>query len=90
MGFFNEEVYMVQPDGLATPNIEHLVCQLYHMLHGLNKAPGILECILPCSKPIWSWVKSIPISDQTTNLIIILILYVDDIFITRNDKQGVA
>jgi hypothetical protein len=30
------------------------------------------------------------LSKVITNLILILILYVDDLFITRNDKQGVA
>ncbi len=36
---FDEEVYVVQPNGLATLSIKHLICQLYHTLYGLKQSP---------------------------------------------------
>ncbi len=38
-GVFDEEVYMVQPNGLAFPSTEHLICQLHLMLYGLKQNP---------------------------------------------------
>jgi hypothetical protein len=36
---FDEEMYMVQLDGLATPGIEHLICQFHCVLYGLKQIP---------------------------------------------------
>jgi hypothetical protein len=38
-GVFDEEVYMVQIDGLPTFGFEHLVCQLHLALYGLKQSP---------------------------------------------------
>jgi len=35
-GVIDEEMYTVQLNGLTTPCIEHLVCQLHHALYGLK------------------------------------------------------
>jgi hypothetical protein len=35
-GVLDEEVYMAQLDGLATPSTQHLICQLYRTLYGLK------------------------------------------------------
>jgi hypothetical protein len=52
-GVLDEEVYQVQLDGLATPNTQHLICQLHRTLYGLKAfVLGTLNWILPCSKPI--------------------------------------
>jgi hypothetical protein len=86
---------MVQPCGLVTPGTEHLTCQVHLVLYGFKLSPRVLstlEWILPCSKLASLIVRPIPISttNQTTNLIIILILYVDDLLIGGNDEQGIA
>jgi hypothetical protein len=37
-GVFDEEMYMVQIDGLPTLGSEHLVCQLHPTLYGLKQS----------------------------------------------------
>jgi ATP-binding cassette subfamily B (MDR/TAP) protein 1 len=35
----DEEIYMEQPQGFASPGCKHLVCQLWKSLYGLKQAP---------------------------------------------------
>jgi ATP-binding cassette subfamily B (MDR/TAP) protein 1 len=38
-GDLDEEIYMEQPQGFASPGREHLICQLWKRLYGLKQAP---------------------------------------------------
>ena len=37
--YLDEELYMKQPEGYATPGKEHLVCKLKRSLYGLKQGP---------------------------------------------------
>jgi hypothetical protein len=98
-GVLDEEVYMVQLDGVATPSTKHLVYQLHCVLYGLKQSPCAcyfkMDSTLLQAGLIKSQADSNFYYHRITNLIIILILYkmilyVDDPFITGNDEQGVA
>ncbi len=71
-----------------------LFCQLHHALYGLKQSPcawySRMDYALLQTRLIKSRAGSNLYYHWTINLIIILILYVDDLFITRNDKQGIA
>jgi len=98
-GVLDEEVYMVQLDGVATPSTKHLVYQLHRVLYGLKQSPCAwyfkMDSTLLQAGLIKSQADSNFYYHRITNLIIILILYkmilyVDDLFIIGNDARGIA
>jgi transposase InsO family protein len=92
-GELEEEIYLVQPEGLEVPGQEHLVCKLKKSLYGLKQSPrcwntklnGFLEeqgfkrCI---SDPSIYWKKSG--KEQ-----IYVAVYVDDLLIMSENLEEV-
>ena len=93
-GYLKEEVYMHQPPGYIDSVHPDFVCKLHKSLYGLKQAPrawferfafhllhlGFIASVADSSLFIFC-------SDRT---IIYLLLYVDDIIVTRNDSSQIA
>ena len=89
-GVIEEEVYVEQPQGFETHDSQTHVCRLKKALYGLKQAPrtryGRIDNILMSLGFIKSKANSnlyykIENDDQ-----LILLLYVDDLFLTKNEK----
>ena len=90
-GVIEEEVYIKQPQGFEVEDRRTHVCKLKKALYGLKQAPwawyGRIDSFLTSMG--FAKSKSDPnlyfkvIEDETA----ILLLYVDDLFLTGNEKQ---
>ena len=90
-GFIYEEVYVEQPDGFIIHSKESHVCKLKKALYGLKQAPRAWY------KRIDNYLLSLGFTKNEADpniylkryndLMLILVLYVDDLFITRNDEM---
>ena len=93
-GDLDEEIYMVQPKGFEKTRKEHLVCKLKKSLYGLKQAP----------RQWYKKFDSFMMSHEYTKTnadhcvyvktirykFIILLLYVDDMLIVRQDKEMIG
>lgn len=89
-GKLSEEVYLEQPEGFEIHDIESHVCRLKEALYGLKQAPRAWY------ERIDTYLLGLGFSknDADPNLyykrnrddMLILILYVDDLLITRSDQ----
>lgn len=93
-GILSEEVYMRQPSGFIDPNYPHYVCKLHKSLYGLKQAPRawfqrfsdyLEELGFEESKADYSLFTF-----HQGAVIIILLIYVDDILITGNNSAHVS
>jgi len=89
-GIIEEEVYIEQPEGFVVHGKESHVCKLKKELYGLKQAP----------RAWYGWIDGFLVSlgftksDADPNLYhkvvnnepLILVLYVDDLFLTGNEK----
>src|SRR5713101_1033817 len=90
-GVIEEEVYIEQPQGFEVEDRRTHVCKLKKALYGLKQAPRAWY------RRIDSFLTSLDLtkSKVDTNLYfkviedepVILLLYVDDLFLTENKKQ---
>ena len=90
-GMIEQEVYVEQPEGFMIHGMESHVCRLKKSLYGLKQGPR------PCYSWIGSYLKSLGFtkSDANSNLYfkvvenhpLILVLYVDDLFLTGEEQQ---
>jgi hypothetical protein len=89
-GVIEEEVYVEQPQGFETHDSQTHVCRLKKVVYGLKQAPrtwyGRIDNFLMSlgfikSKADSNLYYKIENDDQ-----LILLLYVDDMFLTRNEK----
>ncbi|KAL5767159.1 hypothetical protein ACOSQ2_013942 [Xanthoceras sorbifolium] len=83
-GDLTEEIYMSPPPGLRRQGEDNLVCRLYKSLYGLKQASR--QWFAKFSKAICSagYVQTQGKSFTA------LLIYVDDILITRNDPVSIA
>ena len=90
-GILTEEVYMHQPPGFLRRGAEHLVCKLHKSLYGLRQSPRAWYAQLHTALLAWKLLQShadpnlyfAHIQDHT----IALLVYVDDIIITRSNTH---
>ena len=89
-GIIEEEVYIEQPEGFVVHGKESHICKLKNELYGLKQAPHAW----------YGWIDGFLVSlgftksDADPNLYykvvnnepLILVLYVDDLFLTKNEK----
>jgi len=87
-GIFKERVFMQQPPGFRVHGKETMVCKLYKSLYGLKQSPHTwYECI--DAALLCLGLKRITLDGNLYYLhqdgkTLILLLYVDDLFITGN------
>ena len=87
-GDLQEEIYMKLPSGMTTSS-PHDVCKLRHSLYGLKQAPRawfekFRSTLLSFSFTQSQYDSSLFLHTSTSGIVILLV-YVDDIFITGTD-----
>ncbi len=94
-GDLDQEIYMLIPEGLRTPENEGMVCKLQKSLYGLKQSPrqwyakihdflvGTLKFIASLNDPCLYVRKS-------ESKILIIALYVDDLLIVGNCKSEIT
>ena len=92
-GFLSKDVYMAQPPGFIHPSYPHHVCKLQKALYGLKQAPRAWFSRLSNKLFELGFMGSKSDSSlfiyKSTNLIIYVLLYVDDIIVTGSDSHAI-
>ena len=90
-GVIEEDVYIKQPQGFQVEDEETYVCNLKKALYGLKQAPrswyGKIDSFLKSMGFTKSKVDPNIYMKIIDDEPVILLLYVDDIFLTINEKQ---
>ena len=88
-GVIEEEVYIEHPEGFDVENRETHVCRLHRALYGLKQAPRAWYSRIDS----YLWEMGFQRSEADHNLYfltgevpLILVLYVDDLFLTRDER----
>jgi Reverse transcriptase (RNA-dependent DNA polymerase) len=90
-GELEEEIYMEIPPGYQTPDTINKVCKLKKALYGLKQSPRAWFGRFSQAMKRYGYTQSD--SDHTMfykrrqDKIVVLIIYVDDMIITENDKE---
>ena len=93
-GDLQEEVYMEQPKGYVHPDFLHYVCRLKKALYGLKQAPR--AWIDRMSRFLQSIGFEINKADHSLYVkktgcgLIVIVIYVDDLIITRGNKDEIV
>ena len=89
-GLIEEEVYIEQPQGFETDDREAYVCRLKKALYGVKQAPRAWYGRIDGFLVSLGFTKSKKDSNLYYKVeddgIMILLLYVDDLFLTGEDK----
>ena len=89
-GVIEEEVYIEQPQGFETGNQKTHVYKLKKALYGLKQAPRAWYGRIDCFLMSFGFTKSKANSNLYYKVeddgLMILLLYVDDLFFTGEDK----
>jgi hypothetical protein len=92
-GSLSEEVYMQQPPGFIHPEKPHHVCRLRKSIYGLKQAPRAWFQTLQKFLSDYGFVNSTSDSSlfilRTTETVLYILVYVDDIIITGNSSVKV-
>ena len=92
-GDLEEEVYMKQPEGFLAQDQEHLVCRLKRSIYGLKQAPRCWNQALDAQLKTMGFEQSSNdpcIYISTTDGLLILAVYVDDILLAGKSQQRIA
>jgi hypothetical protein len=91
-GDLSKEIYMEQPQGFIQNS--YLVCKLKKSLYGLNQAPRSWYAKMDSYLLSHDFVRCKSESNvymlRTTNSVMILVLYVDDLLITRISASAIS
>ena len=86
-----EEVYIEQPHGFEVEDIRTHVCKLKKALYGLKQAPRAWYGRIDSFLTSMGFTKSKADPNLYLKVVedepVILLLYVDDLFLTGNEKQ---
>jgi hypothetical protein len=89
-GEVEQEVYIEQPEGFVVHGKESHVCKLKKSLYGLKQAPKAWYGRMDSFLQSLGFTKSIADSNLYINIVhnhpIILVLYVDDLFLTGEEN----
>ena len=89
-GVIEEEVYIEQPQGFEIEDKATHVCNLKKALYGLKQAPIAWYDIIDSFLTSMAFTKSKADPNIYMNIMddepVILLLYVDDLFLTINEK----
>jgi hypothetical protein len=90
-GVIEEEVYIEQPQGFEVEDIKSHVCRLKKALYGLKQAPRAWYGRIDSFLTSLSFTKSKADSNLYFKIMdnepVILLLYVDDLFLTGEEKS---
>ena len=93
-GNLNEDIYMQQPEGFKAKGKEHMVCKLQRSIYGLKQASRSWNIRFDQAITSFGFEKS---PDEPcvykriqAQKVVFLVLYVDDILLIGNDKQGLS
>lgn len=94
-GDLKENVYMTQPKGFAVKGMEHKVCKLIESLYGLKQAPHawyekLTEHLLKVNFKLFNLDDATLFVKKVGKTIVYLEVYVDDLWITRNNEGFIA
>ena len=85
-GEIEEEVYIEQPDALVIHEMQSHVCKLKKALYGLNQAPWAWYARIDGHPMSLGFKKSVVYPNLYYKIVnvefLILVLYVDDLFLT--------
>ena len=90
-GVVEEEVYVEQPQGFETHDKKAHVCRLNRALYGLKQAPRMWYDRIDGFMKSMGFIKSKADSNLYNKVVedegpVILLLYVDDLFLTGDEK----
>ena len=92
-GNLAEEVYMKQPEGFLVEGQEHLVCRLKKSIYGLKQAPRCWNQALDAKLKTMGFSQSSSdpcIYISTTDSLLILAVYVDDILLAGKSQTRIT
>jgi hypothetical protein len=94
-GDLKENVYMSQLEGFVVKGQEHKACKLINSLYGLKQAPcawyeKLTDHILNISFKHFNLDDATLIVKKVGKIVVYLVVYVDDLLITRNDEAYIA
>jgi len=84
---------MKQPEGFITQGQEHLVCRIKRSIYGLKQAPQCWNQVLDVQLKTMGFEQSSNdpcIYISTTDGLMILAVYVDDILLAGKSQQSIA
>ncbi|KAH9750608.1 retrovirus-related pol polyprotein from transposon RE1 [Citrus sinensis] len=92
-GELSETVYMPQPEGFENSEHPNYVCKLKKALYGLNQAPRAWFEKLRSVLESWQFTRTRSDTSlffkRSGNDMILLLIYVDDIIVTRNNNAEI-
>nr|KAJ0201752.1 hypothetical protein LSAT_V11C600334860 [Lactuca sativa] len=92
-GYLKEEIYLEQPEGFVIPGQENKVCRLVKSLYGLKQAPKQWHERFDTTVTTFGFqhnsVDRCIYSKHTSDCIVVICLYVDDMLIIGNHLEGI-
>ena len=88
-GNFEEEIYMMQPEGFITKNQGHIVCKLKRSIYGLKQASRSWNIRFDQAIKSFGFEQNLDkpcvYKGHRNKVVMFLVLYVDDILLIGND-----